>query len=656
VPDADASNPDLAEYPKTVNGTFLQVRIEVSNGTDENWINTRVTPHIPAASGATHPVMSYVSYPRPLVPAKVDPATGTVIRGGDDPRAFRTGWRFNQPEGEVLVKMGNELNLLQPSRRAYFIFLFEVDPSLTNGIYEIDFSIAGEMRRYDGSVVKSLAVDVPPCMFSIAPRDEKGNVTQFQKLVIGQGTLENIRTTMNTPEFTGLGNVRWSAKDVQGIDFDTLTAVLPATYSPATGVETIDLSRFSPFPTVDMTKLYVLEQGEVKSGMSVEALRITENESLQYSYAPSGTSTLTNNALSVTTVGPKLVLDKKIVEINGRPYDEKTVREFLPGETKEMLVLFALSNQGTSVAENVLLNVSGGSSFEAIADELPSNCSVTSAGIEAACGSLTPGETRQVMVRFRAFDEVCASVYDSTSLVRGMTAVYSGTYALSGKLTKDVFTIPDERILDLPAYDFQSERFVCSTREAAPGEAISLTTRFINGAIPARNVSVVFYAVINNLDTVLVAMQDVQYAEAHAVTMISADVNIPDSAFCIEYITMIDDKNSVGEFCEFNNVQSLKLPLRGLDWILNVNNYPNPMRDETMISYVLPREVTDITLTIYNLDGREIGRIENPPGEIGLHNIRWRDTQLSAGTYIYTFRGRDDLGIVKTYSGRVVKL
>ncbi|MFZ1729911.1 MAG: hypothetical protein WAV84_07260 [Bacteroidota bacterium] len=656
VPDADASNPDLAEYPKTVNGTFLQVRIEVSNGTDENWINTRVTPHIPAASGATHPVMSYVSYPRPLVPAKVDPATGAVIQGGDDPRAFRTGWRFNQPEGEVLVKMGNELNLLQPSRRAYFVFLFEVDPSLANGIYEIDFSIAGDMRKYDGSVVKSLAVDVPSCMFSIAPRDEKGNVTQFQKLVIGQGTLENIRTTMSQPEFRGLGNVRWSAKDVQGIDFDTLTNVLPATYSPATGVETIDLSRFSPFPTVDRTKIYVLEQGEVKSGMSVETLKITENEALQYSYAPSGTSSLQGAALSVTTVGPKLVLDKQIVEINGKPYDTESVREFLPGETKEMLVLFALSNQGTSVAENVLLQVSGGSSFEPITDELPSNCSVTSDGIEAVCASLTPGETRQVMVRFRALDEVCASVYDSTSLVRSMTAVYSGTYALSGKLTKDVFTIPDERILDLPAYDFQSERLLCSTREAVPGESISLSTKFVNGAIPAQDISVGFYAVINNIDTVLLATHNVPYADANAVTMISADVTIPVSAFCIEFITIIDEQNGVGEFCEFNNVQSLKLPLGGLDWILNVSNYPNPMRSETNISYILPREVRDITLTIYNLDGREIGRIENPPGEIGFHSIPWRDARLSVGTYIYTFRGIDDLGITKTYSGRVVKL
>ncbi|MBE0642979.1 MAG: hypothetical protein IH600_02770 [Bacteroidetes bacterium] len=656
IPDADVSNPDLAEYPKTVEGNFLQVRIEVSNGSDENWINTRITPHIPAASGATHAVMSYVSYPRPLVPASVDPATGAVIRGGDDPRAFRTGWRFNQPEGEVLVKMGNELNLLQPSRRAYFVFLFEIDPSLSNGIYDIDFTIDGEMRHYDGTVVKSVAYDVPSCAFSIAPRDARGNVVDYQKLVIGQGSLENIRTTASIPEFRGLGNVRWSAKDVNGIDFDTLSATLPAAYSPATGVETIDLSRFSPFPTKDRTKLYVLEQGEVSSGMSVDALTITTGQSLQYSYDPIGTDVLSSKGLAITTVGPKLVLDRKIVEINGCPYDDKCVTEFPPGEEKEMLLLFSLSNQGTSIAENVVLSVRSGALFEPVKDALPSSCCIASGGIEATCSSLIPGETRQVLVRYRATGDACAPMYDSTSLVRGMTAVYSGSYALSGNVAKDVFTIPDERVLDLPAYDFHSERLVCSKPDAVPGENVSLYVKIANGPVAVKDVAIGFYAVINNADTLLLATQVLPQAGAYTASVVNAEVTVPDSAICIEFLARIDNDAQYGEFCEFNNVQSLKLPLRGLDWILDVGNFPNPMRDETVITYVLPRDVKELTLTLYGLDGQEVGRIERPSTDIGRHAIVWRGTQLAAGTYIYTFRGTDDRGETKLHSGRMVKL
>ena len=656
VPDADQKNPDLVEYPKNVNGVFLEVRIEVSNGTDHNWTATRITPHIPAHSGATHPVMSYVSYPRPLVPAQVDPATGAVLRGGDDPRAFRTGWRFNQPEGEVLVKMGSVLNLLQPSRRAYFVFLFEVDPTLANGVYDIEFSMNGEMRHYDGTHVSSLNYEVPSCMFSVAPRDARGNVVAYQKLVIGQGSLSDIATSMRPSAMKGLGNARWSSKDVNAVDFDTLVATLPTVYTPSTGVETIDLSRFSPFPTTAGAKLYVLEQAEVQSGTSIDMLSVTSGEALHYSYDPFGASSTAGKPLTIATVGPKVVLAKTVTDVNGLTYDDQCIREFLPGEKKELNVQYTLTNQGSSEAENVTLLSTSGPLFEPIPELLPPNCRLVRGGIEASCATLTPGEAREVVVRYRSVDLACAIIYDSSAVVSAMSAAYSGTYALAGKLAKEVFTVPDKSRLDLPAYDFQSERLVCSQLEAAPGENVSLYVKVANGTVPAQNISVGFYAVVNSVDTLLLAVQTLPVLDQQSYTIVSSEVRVPDSAICIEMFARVDDGNSVGEFCEFNNVMSLKLPLRGLDWILDVGNFPNPMRDATVISYILPREVDELTVTLYALDGREIGRLEHPPSDIGRHEIPWQDARLSAGTYIYTFKGKDDRGELKTYTGRLVKL
>ena len=46
------------------------------------------------------------------------------------------------------------------------------------------------------------------------------------------------------------------------------------------------------------------------------------------------------------------------------------------------------------------------------------------------------------------------------------------------------------------------------------------------------------------------------------------------------------------------------LPLAGLDWVLQVGNYPNPMRDETAIVYTLPRAVGDLSIVLHDLDGR----------------------------------------------------
>lgn len=656
VPDADPTNPDLAAYPRSAEGTFLAVRIEVSNGSDFNWINTHVTPRLAAECGATRPVLSYVSYPRPLVPAKVDPATGAVIQGGDDPRAFRAGWRFNQPEGEVLVKMGNELNLLQPSRRGYFVFLFEIDPLLGEGIYRIDFTMDGEMRRYDGERSGSIAFDVPPCLFSIAPKDARGNVIEYQKLVIGQGALADLRTDALSPAFRGLGNVRWSARDVNGTDFDTLTSSLPAMYDATTQRETIDLSRFDPFPTVERTKLYILEEGEVRSGTSLDALPITAGQELRYEDPQTGANARMSKALSVATAGPKLVLDKKLVEVDGAPYDASSLPCFGADGADRMLVSVTLSNQGSSVAENVLLRIQPGLRFAADEDALPPNVSVTSGALEAACPTILPGETRRLLLPLRAADGACARVYDSTDVVASMTASYDGGYALSGKLVKDRFTVPDDRAIDLPAHDFAIRRLLTSRPEVCPGGSVTLFLEVANGPVPATAVKVAYYGIINGADTLLLAEQQIDAIAAFSTAVLSATVDVPEEAQRFEYFVLLDPSASYDEFCESNNIASMMLPVAGREWILDVGSHPNPMHDETTIRYTLPRETRGLTLAVYDLDGREVGRVFSPPGGIGAHSVVWRNGTLPAGTYFYTFRGTDAEGEEVRFTGRVVKI
>jgi len=80
-----------------VTGTFLEIRVEVNNSTGDNWLNTTVVPQIPGKLGNTVIEMSYVAYPRPLVPSHYNSATGEIVKG-DQPGTFTTGWRFNQPE------------------------------------------------------------------------------------------------------------------------------------------------------------------------------------------------------------------------------------------------------------------------------------------------------------------------------------------------------------------------------------------------------------------------------------------------------------------------------------------------------------------------------------------------------------------------------
>jgi hypothetical protein len=655
LPNADPSNPDLAGYPKQVSGNLLEVRVEISNGTDNNWVNTQVTPTLPPELGATKLVMSYVAYPRPLVPAQVDPATGAVIHGGDDIGAFRAGWRFNQPEGEVLVKMGSRLNLMQPSRRGYFMFLFEVDPNLEKGIYSIPFTLSGQQRSYDGRFRQQCTYEVPPCMFSISTRDAKGNVREYQKLVIGQAQLNGISTAMQPPYLRGLERARWSMRDVNYTDFDTLRNTLPATYSAATGVETIDLSPVGAFPTVNGTRLYVLEQGEVNSFSSTERLDITRTETLQYTCEPLGAQTLGQKVLSVSTVGPKVILYKMISDVNGKPLKPATIRSFQPGEKKDVTVLFEMTNQGSSIAENVVLKAACGASFTPDPARLPANCTMTANTIEASCGSLMPGETRKASIHFIPSAAACGVAYDSSDVVVNMQAAYTGAYSVAGSYKRGVFTVPDPAAIDLPAYDVQVAELQVSPVSQCKGRTAVLQARCHNGATPMNQVRVDFLARINGGDTIVIASQTIERMEAGAEATVWAPFQVPDTTETIEFFATADPRNVYGEFCEFNNTQTITSPMLGPDWVLHPDCHPNPTDSRTMFSWQLTRDLRELNLTVHSFDGRQVGLIRGLPITMGAHSVEWVTGDIPAGLYIFTFEGTDQTGETRRYSGKVMK-
>ncbi|NJK94908.1 MAG: hypothetical protein HC905_08340 [Bacteroidales bacterium] len=225
----DATNSSYTGGPKTISGTFLELKVEVTNATNDNWVNTTVTPDL-TKLGASELVMSYVAYPRPLVP---DDNIGT----------FTAGWRFNQPENEVLIKIGNSLPEIQPTRRAYFIFLLKIDPSLKKGIHTVPFSLTAVKTNYKGTSGGNINYEVPPVNFAITEKDEKGNVKEFQKFNIDRGILKTLDVNLSS-NYNGLGQASWSGKEVVPADFGGMKP-LPVTTRGS--IETIDLSKLSTF-------------------------------------------------------------------------------------------------------------------------------------------------------------------------------------------------------------------------------------------------------------------------------------------------------------------------------------------------------------------------------------------------------------------------
>ncbi|MGC9363311.1 MAG: FlgD immunoglobulin-like domain containing protein, partial [Fidelibacterota bacterium] len=72
------------------------------------------------------------------------------------------------------------------------------------------------------------------------------------------------------------------------------------------------------------------------------------------------------------------------------------------------------------------------------------------------------------------------------------------------------------------------------------------------------------------------------------------------------------------------------------------NNYPNPFNPMTNIRFDLP-EAAHVSITIYDVSGREVIRLVNQNMNIGYHRIAWDATDkygrnVASGLYIFRMR------------------
>ena len=69
-------------------------------------------------------------------------------------------------------------------------------------------------------------------------------------------------------------------------------------------------------------------------------------------------------------------------------------------------------------------------------------------------------------------------------------------------------------------------------------------------------------------------------------------------------------------------------------------NYPNPFNPATNIEFQVP-EQTHITITVYDINGREITTLVDELLDPGVHEVRFDASGLASGIYIYELRGDD---------------
>ena len=60
--------------------------------------------------------------------------------------------------------------------------------------------------------------------------------------------------------------------------------------------------------------------------------------------------------------------------------------------------------------------------------------------------------------------------------------------------------------------------------------------------------------------------------------------------------------------------------------------YPNPFNPTTTLSFALPIE-TEVSLSIYNLQGREVATLIDANMDAGYHSVVWDANSYASGVY-----------------------
>jgi hypothetical protein len=72
-------------------------------------------------------------------------------------------------------------------------------------------------------------------------------------------------------------------------------------------------------------------------------------------------------------------------------------------------------------------------------------------------------------------------------------------------------------------------------------------------------------------------------------------------------------------------------------------NYPNPFNPVTMISYQL-KVKSHVTITVYDLLGREVAALVNQEQSAGSHSVEWNAAKYSSGVYFYRLHASEKSG------------
>ena len=620
IPMASQLNkPELSGFPKSVSGTFVEVRVELSNCSEDNWKDVTLVPTLPSNASL---VMEYVASPRPLVP-------------DDNVGVLNAGWRFNQPEGEVLMQLGHTLKLIQPTRRAYFVFLLKVDNASQKGIYEITFTIGGQKINYTGINNGSISYTVPSAKYCVTDKNTNGSVKEFQKLVLGQTLLKKLSVS-NTADFKPIGEAKWSFSDIDAVDYPSLKDTLKPNGN------SYNLGKIGAFPSTTNSLLTILQPGVVDSYNSdKDILQLTNYQKLTIGYKGKD-STISSPALSVTPIGPKVRITHVLYSINGRPVEQGIQYE----SDKPIYAATSLKvkNYGADISKNTTINIIGGQYFDVIVDSLPQNAKFANNKITISFNDMIQGEEKSLYLYFKLKLSIPKSV-DITRLINTVDIEYTGT-AIDAQ-----FKFTNDTAIVAGLYDFEIQEITYSQINE---NIIHVSATAFNKGRDTTNIWFRIYPIIGQgaYEFQLVEKKISEFAASTSVT-IESDYTLPNIGKSLEMITRIDDNNNVIETTELNNTEKTGFILTSVtnpNQKESFNIGPNPFQNKISFRYNLVEKYNNMVITIFDAQGHIVKQVNDCPANIGSNMVLLSNLELFAGNYVYKIESES--GVLS--SGKIV--
>lgn len=647
MPDAvDNEELEALGYPKNVSGALIQIKVEYTNISSYNWDSVKIKTILPPELKNTQIVMEYMAYPRPLVP-------------DDNIGQFTSGFRFNEPENEVLGRMGNMLNSIQPPRRAYYLVLLKMDPNVEKGVYRIAFEVEGKIKSYAKEFKGNLSFDIPDAMISVINRDKDNGITGFNKVVLGTAELSTL-TVKNEKAAQFFGDAKYSEKSVTPADFDKISDVLSVQRYEDESVINIG-NRV--FPTLDVEAVTIMEKVQtisVDGGAASEAL--TKKQILNFVTNEGISDVVTSDALKVRAEGPKIVLSQQILSLNGEAFTSgDTLQGVFSVNEEDSLSILLLEvmaeNKGafSRGARVVLQNEN--SNFTPFMDSLGTckQCSMINGNIHLNFGSMVPGDVKKAQIYYLINTE--ASMQGGVNpLAKTMKSAEEDKENAFNVVSRNHVSFNDTEkeysyTLNTPLiakyHDISVTDVICLSDKIERGKSFMVQANIQNVGLPVDDVMFGLYLVANRYDessmvqdTILISNPQrisLDNGEQYLMTfsaVIEDSSIVPVGNEVVELLVKADVENTYGELRKNNNMLAKSQSFGEHEYKEAVVVYPVPAVDFVNFFYVQNRTagVKSMKLTVMDASGKKIYEKTVEGGRLLRWDVR---SDVTQGVYFY---------------------